>query len=112
MMIVVVVVVVIVIVVVVVVVVFALKGVIRDLYNLSSSSNSSSSSSRRLYNLQHLCSSGQGAIVCTCNTLRATLKSFHFSFILLAKPIHQSKRGGSRSTRRKPLTTRDPHTVR
>ena len=78
--------------------------------------------------LQHVRSSGQGAIVCkshathrafiTCFTSCATwyegaaqllslteLNPISFSFILLVETISRRRRGGNQSTRRKPLMT-------
>ena len=87
--------------------------------------------------LQHVRSSGQGAIVCkscaqdpalimckchvTCHLVQRdssatkfqSLNHIYFSFILLAEPLNRRRRGGNRSTQRKCLATsfRKRHTL-
>ena len=57
--------------------------------------------------LQHVRSSG--TVVCTSSSASAikfdSWNRIYFSFILLAETINRWRRGGNRSTRRKPLTT-------
>ena len=100
--------------------IFAFKGAIRDfLQSPHCAAN----------HLQHICSSGLGAIMCkscpihlisyhvqhvvlramwyegTAQLLsRQSLNHIYFRLTLLVETINRRRRGGNRSTRRKPLT--------
>ena len=105
----------------IIIIIIVFKGAIRDFLQ------SPHSAANRL---QHVRSSGPGAIVCKSRATHRALitcqvscyvpfgtkgqlsysvwqswNRIYLSFILLAEPLNRWRRGGNRSTRRKPLAT-------
>ena len=97
----------------------ALKGAIRDFYDLLTAPRTFSDTYAQVARTQSCANHVQHIErLSTCHVSCATwcegaarllsvteLKSIYFSFIWLAETINRWKRGGNRSPRRKPLTT-------